>query len=80
MQSCVDFFWYQILIEHVLFGDRNWYQFLVPVSRTGFLSVCHWHKKKKKKKKKKKTKARRQKNDDDDDDFDDNNDDDDELL
>jgi len=34
MQSCINFsgiiFWYQI--EHVLFGTRNWYQFLVQVS------------------------------------------------
>ena len=36
------FFLYQILvlgywIKHVLFGARNWYQFLVPVSGTGFI-------------------------------------------
>jgi len=35
-------FWYRI--EHDLFGARNCYQFLVPVSGTGFLNVCHWHK------------------------------------
>ena len=41
MQSCIDFFWYQILVS-----DRTrsvWCQKLVLVSGTGFLSVCHWH-------------------------------------
>jgi len=41
MQSCIDFFWYQILLSDRTCSIR--YQKLVPVSGTGFLSVCHWH-------------------------------------
>ena len=35
------FFWYQILVSDRTCSIR--YQKLVPVSGTGFLSVCHWH-------------------------------------
>jgi len=41
MQSCIDFFWYQILVSDRTCSVRC--KKLVPVSGTGFLSVCHWH-------------------------------------